>query len=305
MNKRNDTVRLGRYAEKMTVNGCPQSLADSIAQQFEPKNPTETLQAFVQAPFEMKFQNSQHFTRCCTLFGDADGVTTTHWHDELKKFYDDYGADIQKRTDKGERKLTVDKRSHACRALVEEQVSIRWNPMEDSEKYFEVHATVSAMLFVAQNWAYSTDSECIPLAGLAAFLTCTRGYAYVFLITVEQLQQAGKDFSSIGSWFDLQTVETLGEKVPQVGLGPGDSVWYPFGYVPVVIGIEKSKDAGDFVAYVVHHVLDEDNQLTPLEVQGEISGHIQKNIAKKLPCLTTEKNEKSLKAHIKKFPVNQ
>jgi hypothetical protein len=300
MDKRNCTVRVDRFAEKMTDNGCPRSLAVCIGKQLEPKNPTETMQFYESAPFKMNFEQSQHFSRCCTFNGGAAG-DLTHWHTELKRYFDDYGRDIAKRTAKGEVKLKTESRSHACRAL-DEHTSIRVNPIEEKEKFFEISLGVSPMLFVAANWAYSVDSECIPLAGLAAFLTCTRGYAWVLLLTVEELQREGKDLATITQWFDDQEPEALA-KMPHVGLSEGDSLWYPFGYVPIVIGLENDKKSGDYVAYTVHHVLDEDMQLTPMELQGEIASHMLKNIAKKVPCLTAE-NVKRLKGFMKKFPVN-
>jgi len=163
----------------------------------------------------------------------GDGKDINHWAGELEQLRSQNVGIIDTRV--GECLADIqEKGSQFSYGTVELQTEFKWNP-ELSTAFNAV--TVRTMVFVKEIYCANISVNAFPIIGHPHFLGVIRGRALVVVAPPEVVSKH-LDLHA----FVQDAGSTAFAKFHAYILGPGESVWCPFGYCPLVLGISDSVD---------------------------------------------------------------
>jgi hypothetical protein len=111
------------------------------------------------------------------------------------------------------------------------------------------------LLHVQKNFAYAAPLDERPFAGLGGVLTVVQGMLVVTLATVDNIVHHQASLDQVQVYLDkISDANSL--KLPMVNLPEGRSLYIPFGYVPLCVGVSNEFSKTEFVAFTFHALFD-------------------------------------------------
>ena len=136
-------------------------------------------------------------------------------------------------------------------------------------------------------WCFSEKIEANPSAGLPCFVTAATGLLWVSAVDIRMALDKQQGLETLREVLAKISAAEM-DKVPSCILAPGDSIWCPLGYVPVVIaiGTETERQADDdlkFGSFTVLPVIGEkaSKDVNPM-VLAEVKAWLVNGIPRRL-----------------------
>jgi hypothetical protein len=275
---------------------CPKSLATLASQLLGSDNDDPCL-SFATTPYLEFIIDEKSFT-CARIFADPrPKQASPHFYAlvaaaktaQTKIAMDKHlaGANALK-ADSGKTKASVSSASsHAVCVLPDHNIA--WNDPDSKTKEFDMFLQrCTPMLSVQRNYIYSGDIENNPLRGFGFMLTVVTGHFFVVALDLEDVIVKGRSIETLPQYMDDIGYRGL-RKSPHFGVAAGETLWIPFGFVAVTMGLQSPTNLDEdevFSSYIANYCLDmAAAKRSNTCVRTEISAYTAKAIAKGLKVL--------------------
>ena len=112
-----------------------------------------------------------------------------------------------------------------------------WNPEKD-ETIFTCSGKFRTPLHIQLCHKFNVDQEAWPWKGIPMFLRMIEGSASIQVLGAHELEQAGSD---VMPWLKERATADLAA-VPTCKLEAGESIWLPYGSLPLIIGLDETEN---------------------------------------------------------------
>jgi hypothetical protein len=272
---------------------CNKQLANAITTALEDLDDSRVHNTIAHCPYASDIIDGGSL-RASRLFADVlPKAAVPHYYaiveamknsskDAASKFTD--GGIKALRSSAAKAKTAADASTHAVCALPAHHVA--WNNPDDKEELFSLaKGEMTPVLYVQKNWHHSQDLENCPLQGLAHVMTCVRGFVYVVVCDLDDVIEKKKGIETISQYCEDIGSRNL-QKLSQFGLKEGASLWIPYGYVAIPIGIadpEVIDEEDMYCSFVNHYCLDTSQASKATAVATcEIVAYAAKSVAREL-----------------------
>ena len=223
----------------------------------------------------------------------------TYWHGLCERTYDENVVELEKMITKGLKALRKWKALQGVAPLDIGALAYNVDVTIATNEPFRLCEPISLTLTVQEALALSFEVENNPFAGTAHFITTTSVYLHVIPLYLRQVLEDCAGIVTLSIFIDKLNSHDI-SKPPNVGLTKGRSVYIPFGFVPMVVGIGSKN--GELAAYdnancMSHFVMDFHRAASaPLIVQAEVGAFIHRSMAR-FSKVWTENYLQAMKAY--------
>jgi hypothetical protein len=277
--RRNETRAANDQKSQLVELGVPSTLAEVLATLMKDKKGDSRFEAFSCAPYAADVLEKDTFTapKCIRT---VDCRLDTRWHAKMKAFGEGYSDQISLKVPQGIKRLEKDELSHGVVMLACYR-QFTFDADETEIELFKLEANLPPLLFVQRAWAFSDCLENIPYAGMMGFLRVFTGYLIVMVVELASIVGAGYGLDSLTGYLETLSCNEL-TKFPTFGIRAGDSMFIPFGFVPLAIAVDKvDGDEYDYCGYAVQYLLDHRApSVADKSVRAEIHAHLLRGIGR-------------------------
>ena len=176
---------------------------------------------------------------------------TTHWHEQCTKALNVTRTEVDRQALKI--KTAVEKKDSTHGSFVLETASaFVFNP-EGADTIFEQTSQLPPILFSQRKYSYDVSIEAWPLQGISLFMTMATGSAFILVVPLHLV--IAEEVTLKAYVADKKNRNCL-LKCLTFRLDVGQSLWVPFGFVPIVIGMDAGGiESEDFTSFIVHYAL--------------------------------------------------
>jgi hypothetical protein len=282
--------------------GAPANFVSVIGGLRDELGDDQFLKVFARWAFNMDLQPSSTFDRPL-LLGDYAVAPPTGYHSELPRVLHELKDEANTETDKAVAKLPKATVQQCCKPLMT-HVTLQHNvdcqtteSVDAGSSKFDIKGSFLPLLTVQANGLMDLDYAVHPCPGIARWISCTRGYAMILFLDIQEMISSGFGLDTVP-----QYIEKLGDlcgQKPMIGLPEGRTCFVPFGIVPVVIGIGLDAGPG-YLAYVSNFILDvQVIHSVGNRVRAEISGALLKSVANNGYVWQKGTNKTSIEDYVK------
>ena len=173
-----------------------------------------------------------------------------------------------------------DEERHVCKVLPKYEFVL--NPSSSASstlKVFNEVKKIHALIIAISCYSFKLNINTQPFAGLPSFGIILHGYALVKFFPLQVSIDLGESLSTFNTMINALDDTTELDKWPCIGVPCGQGFYCPFGWIPIVMGIEKTHEAGDsIIVYTLSPILDESYKNASLEVTSDVKQWIERNL---------------------------
>ena len=281
--------RKQRYEKKKVVEslleaGAPDALAESIGTALG----LSGLDSSYSAGYSPEFATEQDFAHVAKAFGMIPDAAKSYWHNELLQSCRSVAKQVGDKAIECKEKCDEKECTHTVRAL-NPVSSFRPNdPDNKSTLTFQMKHAVPTLMFYQLPWAFDVTLECLPLQGCGGFITIMQGTASITCVQISEIVAAGVD--NLGSYLASETFEKFIGKTPTFTLNVEQSIYIPFGTVPIIIGLGDETTC-DPLVFLFTVLADETYKKSDEAVRLMVGSSIGLTLAKNPKCLKTVRDQ--------------
>ena len=175
-----------------------------------------------------------------------------------------------------------------------------FNASKEGDQWFSQDGSIPATFFTQESWYFSLQLENFPLPGILGVLTLFFGYAEVTFVPVSEVTKAGCTIESLPQYLEGLSADDL-SNFTVFGLMPGQSCFFPMGYIPVILGIGGDGEDynHDYICYLIQYCLDKSSiGSLPHDDRLEIYTSVTKTCSRRGGPFSKDQVCKPLKAYL-------
>ena len=297
---------------RISNGGCPSGYSKYIALLLEPRkgngwgsgqiinNSPDSSTAKLSLADSHDFKLPAGIIKSCT-------PAPSPWKDLLEKARTDLDDQCKAKYQKAVDHMleSIDHPKHTEKTHVAAQLAAyKLHLKADGCDMFQYEETNDPIMVVQKNWSYTNRMEANPYAGMPSFLTCCDGLLWVTSLNIEFILNSGKNMATVHELLASMGPDAMDKQASFI-LSPGDSIWNPAGFMPVVIAIGPEIDRADsaykYGSFTQFTVTDSGMvaNMRPL-VAIEVKSWLESGIAKKLRVF--DKNGAGIRKWLDEFP---
>ena len=238
--KRTHTRQQSSMAQKFVHGGCPGLYADFLAAVMQGRAAGDRFRDFTfnctgsSTSYQAEYTRSHSFgSPCCFLTDDS----ASYYHRLLKSLHIELTKSADEKYNRAVKYIADNPKAVAIAASVH-TLCFKINE-EGGEDMFQIAGHCQPCHVTQKSWHVKLALECSPSLGLGCFATVTHGFLLVMILSVSQIVDYGYGIDTALDFLENQD-KSFFEGQAAFAVSVGNSVWCPFGFIPICIGIGPS-----------------------------------------------------------------
>jgi hypothetical protein len=166
---------------------------------------------------------------------DGTVVANTYYHRKLQQSFDQMVVPHEEKYQKGVAYLAEHKKASHVAAPLPEFV-FDPNHSEQAGEVFSSPGQVKTFCVCGRAFSFQLKLESNPFVTVGSFITITHGYGLILFFLLSDAIDANYGLETFRDYLEQIPIEKVAKTIG-FGVSPGNSVWCPFGYVPIIIGL--------------------------------------------------------------------
>ena len=179
---------------------------------------------------------------------ETESIIRTPLHKATYDMYDKHKEHFAKKVSTALGSLRTGGFTHACKTNANGYLNT-----DGFEKIIWMNPTMGVQMTAA----FQVNLESVPLPGAAVVITVVWGYCQICAVSFAWLAENGFTFESFVAMLGDEEYDRAISKLPWFGVGSGHSLFLPFGWIPIIVGLPSSDEAeNECSAFIMNYILD-------------------------------------------------